>query len=164
MEQPKPQPTPRRRISTSDLLSSPAIEELAPSTIIFEPRKKKDHLDVPGSEDREGSESPSLGPVDTLPDDQVKLDGILNYHLSQLDRIQREVKGHNATLEQLHYTLTDMKGQEGKKHTAERLYWRIQGVRNCRNLLAGFVVFHLQEIDRISDLKQSTGGSDIHNM
>jgi hypothetical protein len=101
------------------------------------------------------SSAPPLSPRDPLPGDSIKLEGILNYHLSQLDRIKRELREHNTTIEQLAYTLADLATHPEMKYTAGRLVARIQGVRNARNLLAKFVAFHLQEIERIMSLKRS---------
>lgn len=99
--------------------------------------------------------TPPPSPRDILPVDGMKLEGILNYHLSQLDRIKRELREHNTTIEQLDYTLADLATHPEMQYTTERLVARIQGVRNARNLLAKFVVFHLQEIERIMLLKCS---------
>ena len=98
---------------------------------------------------------PPRSPRDPLPNDSTKLEGILNYHLSQLGRIKRELREHNTTIEQLAYTLADLTAHPEMQYTAGRLVARIQGVRNARNLLAKFVAFHLQEIERIMLLKRS---------
>ncbi|KAK2790063.1 hypothetical protein FQN53_000719 [Emmonsiellopsis sp. PD_33] len=105
------------------------------------------------------SPPPLTSPGDVLPQDPGRLEGILNYHLSQLDRIKRELADHNETIEQLSYTLTDIQGQDDMRHSTEKLRSRIQGVRNARNLLARYVAFHLQEIERIVALKCTMAGT-----
>ncbi|KAK2746630.1 hypothetical protein FQN57_002974 [Myotisia sp. PD_48] len=162
----------RRRVSTTDLMKVPTIDEIAPTAVHITTGNgfSKAFLELPR---REGSRStpppqPSTSstpssPRDPLPEDNAELDGVLNYHLGQLDRIKREIVQYNTTLEQLNYTITDMVNHPAIQHAATQLHDRLQGVRNARNLLAKFVVFHLQEIDRISSVKISMGGRDVHD-
>ncbi|EEP82425.1 predicted protein [Uncinocarpus reesii 1704] len=96
----------------------------------------------------------SSSPCDTLPYDHVKLDGLMNYHAGQLERIKREVIAQNETVEQLTYTLHDLRGHGDLEHTSECLHARIQSLRNSRNRLAKFVMFHLRELERIDEVKQ----------
>ncbi|KAF3491446.1 uncharacterized protein GIQ15_00963 [Arthroderma uncinatum] len=161
----------RRKISTSSLLKIPTTDEEAPLSVHFSTDNgSKTRLAGPPPP-REGSHSPTPAPRsppssppsprDELPRDFVALDGLLNYHLGQLDRIKREIKEHNTTLDQLSYTLSDMSTRPEVQYAAMYMNWRLQGVRNARNLLAKFVAFHLQEIDRVSALKQEMGGNDV---
>ncbi|WEW54993.1 hypothetical protein PRK78_000420 [Emydomyces testavorans] len=103
------------------------------------------------------SESPSLltSPRDILPNDSSQLEGLLNYHVGQLERIKREVDMHNETIGQLTYTYYDMRQHSHLVHAAGCLYARIQGLRNARNRLAKFVLFHLRELERIDEAKGS---------
>ncbi|EFQ98278.1 hypothetical protein MGYG_01311 [Nannizzia gypsea CBS 118893] len=156
----------RRKISTSSLLRIPTTDEEAPVSVHFSTDDgSKSYVTTPPC-GREGSHSPTPSnpppsPRDELPKDFVALDGLLNYHLSQLDRIKSEIKEHNTTLDQLGYTLANMSTRPEVQYAAMYMNWRLQGVRNARNLLAKFVAFHLQEIDRISALKLEMGGNDV---
>ncbi|KAG5203942.1 hypothetical protein GTR04_7329 [Trichophyton interdigitale] len=169
METPQPrQPEElRRKISTSSLLRIPTTDEEAPISVHFtSDDSSKPCITTPPPRGREGSHSPTPSsappsPRDELPKDFVALDGLLNYHLSQLDRIKNEIKEHNTTLDQLSYTLANMSTRPEVQCAAMYMNWRFQGVRNARNLLAKFVAFHLQEIDRISALKLEMGGNDV---
>ncbi|KAM5439624.1 hypothetical protein MferCBS31731_004380 [Microsporum ferrugineum] len=170
METPPPPPRQpeelRRKISTSSLLRIPTTEEEAPISVHFSTDDgSKPCVTTPPPRARDGSHSPTPScappsPRDELPKDFVALDGLLNYHLSQLDRIKKEIREHNTTLDQLAYTLANMSAPE-VQCAAMYMNWRLQGVRNARNLLAKFVAFHLQEIDRISALKLEMGGNDV---
>ncbi|KAI1911633.1 hypothetical protein LOZ58_001042 [Ophidiomyces ophidiicola] len=95
---------------------------------------------------------------DVLPRDRPNLEGLLNYHVAQVERIKREVDENNETIEQLMYTYYDMSHHAHLMHTTEHLHARIQGVRNSRNRLAKFVLFHLQEMERIGEMKQVLNG------
>ncbi|KAK2841605.1 hypothetical protein FQN49_006090 [Arthroderma sp. PD_2] len=163
----------RRKISTSALLNIPTTEEEAPISVHFSTDNGSKSCLATPPRPREGSHSPTPpprspasppSPRDDLPRDFVALDGLLNYHLSQLDRIKREIRDHNTTLDQLAYTLADMSTRPEVQYAAMYMNWRLQGVRNARNLLAKFVAFHLQEIDRVSALKQDMGGNDVLEM
>ncbi|PGH23310.1 hypothetical protein AJ80_02562 [Polytolypa hystricis UAMH7299] len=101
---------------------------------------------------------PPPEPRDALPEDSSKLDGILNYHFSQLDKIMSEVHERNSQIERLSYTYNSIRNEAHMHVTSEKLRMRIQGVRNARNLLARHVAFHLGEIDRTACKKQSLGG------
>ncbi|EEH39915.2 hypothetical protein PAAG_02104 [Paracoccidioides lutzii Pb01] len=98
----------------------------------------------------------SSQPFDELPRDANKLEGIMNYHLGQLDRLRLELDLQNETIERLSRTLTP----EDLEHTAQKLLARVRVARNSRNLLAPFMGFHLREIKRIIELRWKMSGKD----
>ncbi|KAI5289285.1 hypothetical protein KEM54_004123 [Ascosphaera aggregata] len=103
--------------------------------------------------------SPAYEAKDSLPGDSTALDGLLNYHLSQLGRIKREVVGYNTTIEQLEYTYCDMVQHTASSFTAKMLWSRIQAERTARNNLCSFAMFHVDEIERIVQHKASVACS-----
>lgn len=104
-------------------------------------------------------------PKDTLPHDSAALDGLVNFHLGQLERIKRELKHYNRTSDQLTVTYAGMCERSEMPGTTEQLKQRIQGVLNARNLLSRFVMFHLQELERILSLKTELGkGRTVPNL
>ncbi|EAS32466.3 uncharacterized protein CIMG_03490 [Coccidioides immitis RS] len=104
-------------------------------------------------------EAPGLldSPRDDLPYDRLKLEGLVNYHVGQLERLKREIQGHNETIGQLACTLRSMRHKDHLVHAAGCLNARIQGVKNTRNRLAKFVMFHLQEMERIEEFGRPLG-------
>lgn len=96
---------------------------------------------------------------DPLPTDPTNLEGLQNFHIGQLERIKREVEFHNESIAQMEYTWNDAVQYSDLRNVAECLNARIQGLRNTRNRLAKFVLFHLHELDRIEEeLDKLRGG------
>lgn len=102
--------------------------------------------------------SPTYELKDPLPNDAGSLDGLLNYHLSQLGRIKNEVINYNTTIEQLEYTYCDIMNTTSKI-TSHMLWARIQAARLARDNLCSFAMFHVEEIDRIVQHKTTMMGS-----
>jgi hypothetical protein len=104
-------------------------------------------------------------PIDHLPRNNALLDGLANYHLGQLDRLKRELKQHNRNIDHLSVTYSDLCRRGDMKGTADMLKHRIRGALNSRNLLSRFVAFHLQELERILELKGELGlGKPVPNL
>ncbi|KKZ60668.1 hypothetical protein EMCG_04652 [[Emmonsia] crescens] len=99
--------------------------------------------------------NPASNAVDLLPDDLTKLNGTVNYHLSQVDRLKLELAYHNETIELLSCT----NPPEGMECVAKKLLERIQGAKDARNLLAHFMTFHVSEVWRIFKLKHEIAGT-----
>lgn len=108
-----------------------------------------------GKTNEEPPSGPSLNALDPLPDDQVKLEGIVNYHLSQVGRLKLEVDHYNSTIELLSCTTPP----EGMECVARKLHERIRGVMDARKQLGEFMSFHVREIYRILKLKQEMTGN-----
>ncbi|OJD13283.1 hypothetical protein AJ78_06243 [Emergomyces pasteurianus Ep9510] len=106
--------------------------------------------------DETHASDPALSGIDRLPDDQVKLDGIVNYHLSQLDRLHLELAWHNEAIELLSRT----NPPKDMRCLAEKLLERIRRAKDARNLLEPFMKFHVHEVWRILKLKQKVAGND----
>ncbi|OAX80663.1 hypothetical protein ACJ72_04997 [Emergomyces africanus] len=102
------------------------------------------------------SSDSALNASDSLPDDQVKLDGLVNYHLSQLDKLNLELARHNETIELLSRT----NPPEDMGCVAEKLLERIRLAKDARNLLEPFMKFHVHEVWSILQLKQQVAGND----
>lgn len=158
-EAPEPS-TIRRRASASDLLSPVPTclnNNSGIETASINSRSRNSQFQFKDVFSVKESDPPPAPPTvrDELPKDHLKLEGLLNYHIGQLERIKREVDDHNATVEQLSYTHADMQQHEYLTHAAECLYARIQGIKNARNLLAKFVAFHIQEVERIAEVKHA---------
>ena len=114
---------------------------------------------------------PTLGrpprhlPMDHLPSDMAALDGLINHHLAQVESLKRELKHYNRKADQFYLTYLDMVQRAEFPGTTEMLKQRIQGLRNARNLLARFVQFHLQELERVIKVKQELGsGRPVPNV
>jgi hypothetical protein len=104
-------------------------------------------------------------PLDPLPRNNALLDGLANYHLGQLDRLKRELKHDNRHIDQLSVTYADLCRRGDMKGTADMLKHRIRLAMNSRNLLSRFVAFHLQELERILELKGELGlGKPVPNL
>lgn len=95
--------------------------------------------------------TPPTSTRDPLPTDFTKLEGLQNFHVGQLERIKREVEFHNDSIGQMEYTFNDALQHSELRNVAECLNARIQGLRNTRNRLAKFVLFHLHELERIEE-------------
>ncbi|KAL1954265.1 hypothetical protein VTO42DRAFT_1451 [Malbranchea cinnamomea] len=114
---------------------------------------------------RPSTPPPDELPKDPLPHDSSKLDGLVNYHLGQIERIKRELKHFNRTIDQLTLTYMNMAENGEMPGTTYYLDERIKVAVNSRNLLSRFVAFHLQELERILILKLELGqGRPVPNL
>ncbi|PGH07201.1 hypothetical protein GX51_01988 [Blastomyces parvus] len=101
-----------------------------------------------------GKETPQFRPtsnkVDTLPDDQTKLEEIANYHLGQIGRLKDEMAHCDEQIDILTFTRLP----DGMECIAGKHNERIQAARDWLDLLGKFKDFHWQEFDRIMKLKK----------
>lgn len=127
---------------------------------------KKSFLSVPKSPFRPGS--PSLFKSrrqasfneedrDELPANPAKLDGFINYHLGELDRLRRELEYYTELLSQLSYTLGDISRREGMQVSTQRMQKRMQDIMNFRTSLGKIVGYHRFELERVAELKKLLG-------
>ena len=129
--------------------SSPTFLNASPTTLFK--RKSKPEM----ADKRKGKAAiKDENPKDPLPTTKSGLEIRLNYHLSELDRLKRQVKTCNAMIEEdfnrLHDIQTRLEAREGKMDDAIRML--IEGfetsVRN-RDRWGRFVDYHRAEIERI---------------
>ncbi|KAK2761235.1 hypothetical protein FQN54_001757 [Arachnomyces sp. PD_36] len=129
---------------------------------------KKSFLSVPKSPFRPGS--PSFfksrrqrqqhpeDDRDEIPSDPARLDGFINYHLSELERLKREVEHHNVILTQLSYTLADVARREGMEVSTQRMQKHMQDIVTFRTSLGKTIGYHRFELERVAEFKKSMGG------
>ncbi|EEQ84107.1 hypothetical protein RJZ56_000569 [Blastomyces dermatitidis] len=94
--------------------------------------------------------APTSNEVDLLPNDQIKLEEIANYHLGQIGRLAIEIAHCNEQVELLPRT----KLPEGMECIARKHYERMQAAEDWLKLLENFQDFHRQEVERIKELKK----------
>ncbi|OJD23182.1 hypothetical protein ACJ73_05462 [Blastomyces percursus] len=100
---------------------------------------------------------PASNEVDHLPNDQIKLEEIANYHLGQIGRLAIEIAHCNEQVELLPRT----KLPEGMECIARKHYERMQAAEDWLRLLEHFQDFHRQEVDRIKELKKKLMMSNV---
>ncbi|PGH12002.1 hypothetical protein AJ79_04511 [Helicocarpus griseus UAMH5409] len=145
----------RKRLSLDLLTLSPTSSIATTSSVTSSPKNNTRPELVSYLEEltRNLSGFPQTEP-DNLPQDLDELEGIINYHLSQLGQLRIEIAQHNETIDKLAVTSSP----ENLNDTAQKLHVRVQGARNARNLLSRFLKFHLLEIGRIVELKWKITG------
>lgn len=126
---------------------------------------KKSFLSVPKSPFRPGS--PGLFKSrrhafneedrDELPTNPAKLDGVINYHLGELDRLKRELEYHTELLTQLSYTLGDISRREWMQVSTRRMQKRMHDILAFRTSLGKIVGYHRFELERVAELKRMMG-------
>lgn len=158
-----PQPTPEFAMTVTDTTSSVSVNTTTRTT-------KKSLLSVPKSPFRPGS--PSLfksrrhaihdDDRDELPTNPAKLDGVINFHLGELDRLKREIEYHTELLTQLSYTLGDISRREGMQVSTRRMQKRMQDIFAFRTSLGKIVGYHRFELERVAELKRMMG--EVNNV
>lgn len=126
---------------------------------------KKSFLSVPKSPFRPGSPSRSKSrrhalhedDRDELPTSPAKLDGVINFHLGELDRLKRELEYHTELLTQLSYTLGDISRREWMQVSTLRMQKRMQDILAFRTSLGKIVGYHRFELERVAELKRMMG-------
>ena len=100
-----------------------------------------------------------LGPKepdrDELPEDLARLDGFMNYHLGELDRIILELDYHNGVKARLQVTLGDISRREGMNVSTNRINQRIADIDDFRSKLGSIVGYHRYELERVTDERKS---------
>ncbi|KLJ13278.1 hypothetical protein EMPG_11779 [Blastomyces silverae] len=103
--------------------------------------------------------SPDSNKVDPLPNDQIKLEEIANYHLGQIGRLELEIASCDEHAELLEHT----KLPEGMECIARKHCERMDAAEAWLTLLKNFTDFHRQEVDRIMKLKKELRGGVSDN-
>jgi hypothetical protein len=108
------------------------------------------------------AKAPTKDTRDPLPTDKVALEGILNYHLSQLGILYRRLVSHNAEIDTDRITYENLAKDPGKQVVASAMAERIKGWVEYRNSRAGNVMFHRGEVVRIErcmkKMREGSGG------
>ncbi|KIV95182.1 hypothetical protein PV10_02863 [Exophiala mesophila] len=101
-------------------------------------------------------EQPQAEPeLDQLPDSREGLEGRLNYHLSELDRLRRMVAKTNEHMKEAMYRLDVQEHLKDKIPYAYRtLYDLAVSLRMQRDSYKPFVAFHRGEIIRIARARE----------
>jgi len=91
---------------------------------------------------------PSLGP-DPLPNNKTELEGLHNYHVSQLETLARRVKLFNEHIDLDSIVLSHLQQEDKSKMAATVMRRRVDSQLRCRRDLATNVTYHREELKKV---------------
>lgn len=91
---------------------------------------------------------PSPGP-DPLPNNKTELEGLRNYHVSQLETLARRVKVFNEHIDLDSIILSHLQQEDKSKMAATVMQRRVDSQLRCRRDLATNVTHHREELKKV---------------
>lgn len=91
---------------------------------------------------------PSPGP-DPLPTNKTELEGLRNFHVSQLEALARRVKVFNEHIDLDSIVLSHLQQEDKSKMAATVMQRRVDAQLRCKRDLAMSVTYHREELKKV---------------
>ena len=91
---------------------------------------------------------PSPGP-DPLPSNKTELEGLRNFHVSQLEALARRVKLFNEHIDLDSIVLAHLQQEDKSKMAATVMQRRVDSQVRCKRDLATIVTYHREELKKV---------------
>ncbi|KAI9852948.1 MAG: Serine--tRNA ligase, mitochondrial [Thelocarpon superellum] len=115
-------------------------------------QKSKQSLPSAPSTPRIGSTRTLTPPPDPTPSDPGAIEGLLNFHLSQLDTISLRMQWLNEQMDRDNIVLVRLQRDIGRDREAKYMEDRVQALWECKRAFSRNVTWHRHESSRLSGL------------